>query len=411
MRRFKIAVGKATELFMQMTFRWFGNQLDTVSLEQIKQIPNVAGIVPALHDLPAGEAWSKERVQAMYDEITAAGFSMECIESVNVHEDIKLGLPSRDALIENYKISIRNLAEVGVKCICYNFMPVFDWTRTDLYMPLPDGSTCLSYDGKQVEGKSPEDMFKEIDDNSNGYAMPGWETERMGEIKELFEKYKGVTADDLWSNLEYFLNAIMPVCEECDVKMAIHPDDPPWGIFGLPRIITGKAALKKLLTAVPSKYNGITLCTGSLGASPDNDLVDIINDPLIGSRIYFAHLRNVCINDRWFNETAHESNTGSLDMYEIVKALQNAGFNGYIRPDHGRMIWGEVARPGYGLYDRALGVSYLNGLWEAVEKAGGKNNASRKFKGQNCCCNGRRRSSLRLVCQNACKTGLQGGSA
>ena len=372
MRRFKIAVGKATELFMQMTFRWFGNQLDTVSLEQIKQIPNVAGIVPALHDLPAGEAWSKERVQAMYDEITAAGFSMECIESVNVHEDIKLGLPSRDALIENYKISIRNLAEVGVKCICYNFMPVFDWTRTDLYMPLPDGSTCLSYDGKQVEGKSPEDMFKEIDDNSNGYAMPGWETERMGEIKELFEKYKGVTADDLWSNLEYFLNAIMPVCEECDVKMAIHPDDPPWGIFGLPRIITGKAALKKLLTAVPSKYNGITLCTGSppsLGASPDNDLVDIINDPLIGSRIYFAHLRNVCINDRWFNETAHESNTGSLDMYEIVKALQNAGFNGYIRPDHGRMIWGEVARPGYGLYDRALGVSYLNGLWEAVEKS------------------------------------------
>lgn len=203
---------------MQMTFRWFGDKLDTVSLAQIKQIPNVTGIVPALHDLPAGEAWSKERVRAMHDEITAAGFTMECIESVNVHEDIKLGLPSRGTLIENYKTSIRNLAEVGVKCICYNFMPVFDWTRTDLYMPLPDGSTCLSYDGKQVEGKSPEDMFREIDDNSNGYAMPGWETERMGEIKELFEKYKGVTADDLWENLEYFLNAIMPVCEECDVK-------------------------------------------------------------------------------------------------------------------------------------------------------------------------------------------------
>lgn len=354
---------------MQMTFRWFGDKLDTVSLAQIKQIPNVTGIVPALHDLPAGEAWSKERVLAMHDEITAAGFTMECIESVNVHEDIKLGLPSRDALIENYKTSIRNLAEVGVKCICYNFMPVFDWTRTDLYMPLPDGSTCLSYDGKQVEGKSPEDMFREIDDNSNGYAMPGWETERMGEIKELFEKYKGVTADDLWENLEYFLNAIMPVCEECDVKMAIHPDDPPWGIFGLPRIITGKKALKKLLTVVPSKYNGITLCTGSLGASPDNDIVDIINDPLIGSRIYFAHLRNVSVNDRWFNETAHESNMGSLDMYEIVNALQNAGFDGYIRPDHGRMIWGEVARPGYGLYDRALGATYLNGLWEAVEKS------------------------------------------
>ena len=174
---------------MQMTFRWFGKDLDTVSLEQIKQIPGVVGVVPALHYLPAGEAWEMEDVQKMYDEITAAGLTMECIESVNVHEDIKLGLPTRDKLIENYKKSIRNLAKVGVKVICYNFMPVFDWTRTDLYMPLPDGSTCLSYDGKQVEGKSPEDMFKEIDDNSNGYAMPGWETERMGEIKELFAKY------------------------------------------------------------------------------------------------------------------------------------------------------------------------------------------------------------------------------
>lgn len=172
---------------MQMTFRWFGDKLDTVSLNQIKQIPGVVGVVPALHDLPAGEAWTMDRVQAMYDEITAAGLSMECIESVNVHEDIKIGLPTRDKYIENYKTSIRNLSKVGVKVICYNFMPVFDWTRTDLYMPLPDGSTCLCYDGKQVEGKSPEDMFKEIDDNSNGYAMPGWEPERMGEIKELFE--------------------------------------------------------------------------------------------------------------------------------------------------------------------------------------------------------------------------------
>lgn len=354
---------------MQMTFRWFGDKLDTVSLEQIKQIPNVVGVVPALHDLPAGEEWTMERVQKMYDEITSAGLTMECIESVNVHEDIKLGMPTRDKYIENYKASIRNLAKVGVKCICYNFMPVFDWTRTDLYMPLPDGSTCLSYDGKQVEGKSPEDMFKEIDDNSNGYAMPGWETERMGEIKELFDKYKDITADDLWNNLKYFLEAIMPVCDECDVNMAIHPDDPPWSIFGLPRIITGRDAIKRLLSMVPNKHNGITLCTGSLGASPDNNLVEIIKDDDIKDRIYFAHLRNVAINNQWFNETAHESGTGSLDMYEIVKALQAVGFDGYIRPDHGRMIWGEVARPGYGLYDRALGVCYLNGLWEAIEKS------------------------------------------
>ena len=243
---------------------------------------------------------------------------------------------------------------------------VADYGGASRGMPLPDGSTCLSYDGKQVEGKSPEDMFREIDDNSNGYAMPGWETERMGEIKELFEKYKDVTADDLWANLKYFLDAIMPVCEECDVKMAIHPDDPPWGIFGLPRIITGKEAIEKLFALVPSKYNGITLCTGSLGASPNNDMVEIIHTAK--DRIYFAHLRNVQHNEQWFNETAHESAAGSLDMYEIVKALQEEGFEGYIRPDHGRMIWGEVARPGYGLYDRALGVCYLNGLWEATSK-------------------------------------------
>ena len=351
---------------MQMTFRWFGSEKDTVTLEQIKQIPNVVGVVPALHYLPAGEAWELEDVMKMKKEIEDAGLTMECIESVNVHEDIKIGLPSRDKYIENYKTSIRNLAKAGVKVICYNFMPVFDWTRTDLSMSMGDGATCLSYDGVQIEGKSPEDMFKEIDDNSNGYAMPGWETERMPEIKELFEKYKNVTAEDLWNNLKYFLEDIMPVCEECDVKMAIHPDDPPWDIFGLPRIIKDRDGIKKLLEMVPSKYNGLTFCTGSLGASSKNDLPAMIRE--FGDRIYFAHLRNVKVIDNHFNETAHESNTGSLDMYEIVKALQDVGFDGYIRPDHGRMIWGEVARPGYGLYDRALGVAYINGLWEAVKK-------------------------------------------
>ena len=356
---------------MQMTFRWFGFEKDTVTLEQIRQIPNVVGVVPALHNLPAGEAWELDDIMKMKSEIEKAGLTMECIESVNVHEDIKIGLPTRDKYIENYKTSIRNLAKAGVKVICYNFMPVFDWTRTDLAMDMGDGATCLSYDGVQIEGKSPEQMFKDIDDNSNGYAMPGWETERMPEIKELFEKYKGVTSDDLWNNLKYFLDAIMPVCEECDVKMAIHPDDPPWDIFGLPRIIKDRESLKKLLELVPSKYNGLTFCTGSLGASSKNDLPAMIRE--FGDRIYFAHLRNVNVVDNHFNETAHESNTGSLDMYEIVKALQDVGFDGYIRPDHGRMIWGEVARPGYGLYDRALGVAYLNGLWEAVKKSKERN--------------------------------------
>ena len=190
---------------MQMTFRWFGETKDTVSLEQIRQIPGVVGVVPALHSLPCGEAWPLEMILEMKKEIENAGLTMECIESVNVHEDIKLGLPSREKYIENYIESIRNLSKAGVKVICYNFMPVFDWTRTDLAMNMGNGATCLCYNGEQIEGKSPEDMFREIDENSNGYAMPGWETERMGEIKELFEKYKNITAEDLWTNLEYFL--------------------------------------------------------------------------------------------------------------------------------------------------------------------------------------------------------------
>ncbi len=352
---------------MQMTMRWFGKEKDTVSLEQIRQVPGVVGVVPALHALPAGEAWPLDMIMDMKQEIEAAGLTMECIESVNVHEDIKLGAPKAQEYIENYKTSIRNLSKAGVEVICYNFMPVFDWTRTDLAMDMGDGATCLSYNGVQVEGKSPEDMFKEIDDNSNGYAMPGWETERMGEIKELFEKYKNITADDMWNNLKHFLEEIIPVCEECDVKMAIHPDDPPWDIFGLPRIIKNIEDIRKFLKLVDSPYNGLTFCTGSLGASASNDLPAMIRE--VGDRIYFAHLRNIKIRESWFNETSHLSEDGSLDMYEIVKALQDAGFDGYIRPDHGRMIWGEVARPGYGLYDRALGAAYLNGLWEAVKKS------------------------------------------
>ena len=348
---------------MNMTLRWFGTGLDTVTLEQIRQIPGVTGVVPALHDLPAGEAWPMERILAMKAEIEAAGLTMECIESVNVHEDIKLGAPDAGRYIENYKASIRNLAGAGVKVICYNFMPVFDWTRTDLAMPLPDGSTCLSYDGTQIEGKQPEDMFREIDAKSH-FAMPGWEPHRLPEIKALFARYESLTEEDLWRNLGAFLREIIPVCEECGVRMAIHPDDPPWPIFGLPRIIKDIDDYRRLFALHPSPRNGVTFCTGSLGAALSNDLPAMIRE--IGPRVYFAHLRNIRVRDGWFNETAHLSREGSLDMWAIVKALVDAGFDGYVRPDHGRMIWGEVARPGYGLYDRALGAAYLSGLFEAA---------------------------------------------
>lgn len=351
---------------MKMSFRWYGPD-DPVKIEYIRQIPNMQSIVTAVYDVAVGEVWSEESINDLKEKTEKAGLLFDVIESVPVHEDIKLGKPTRQKYIDNYKENIRRLGKAGIKCICYNFMPVFDWTRTDLAMDMGNGATCLSYNGVQVEGKSPEDMFREIDDNSNGYAMPGWETERMGEIKELFEKYKNITADDMWNNLKHFLEEIIPVCEECDVRMAIHPDDPPWDIFGLPRIIKNIEDIRKFLKLVDSPYNGLTFCTGSLGASSKNDLPAMIRE--VGDRIYFAHLRNIKIRESWFNETSHLSEDGSLDMYEIVKALQDAGFDGYIRPDHGRMIWGEVARPGYGLYDRALGAAYLNGLWEAVEKS------------------------------------------
>ena len=189
----------------------------------------------------------------------------------------------------------------------------------------------------------------------------------MAKIKELFEMYADVDEEKLFANLKYFLEAIRPVCEKYDIKMAIHPDDPPWPVFGLPRIMTCKENLLRLTKLVDADFNGITLCTGSLGSNPDNDIPDIIRS--LKGRIYFAHVRNVKHNYPGdFEEAAHLSSDGSLDMYEIMKALYDIGFDGLIRPDHGRAIWGEVSMPGYGLYDRALGATYLNGLWEAIKK-------------------------------------------
>ena len=237
-------------------------------------------------------------------------------------------------------------------------------------MPLADGSTVLSYDAKLIDGIDPDAMFEKIEKESGGFVMPGWEPNRKDEIKELFEKYKGMTHEQLLENYGYFINKIMPTCEKYGIKMAVHPDDPAWDIFGLPRIVTSEESLLKVAALHPSKLHGFTFCTGSLGSSRKNDLPKIIRNPKIAERIHFAHIRNVkFITDDEFHESAHLSSEGSFDMYEIVKALQEMGFDGVIRPDHGRMIWGEQARPGYGLYDRALGAVYIEGLWEAVKKS------------------------------------------
>jgi mannonate dehydratase len=352
---------------MKMTFRWFGSQDDSVTLAQIRQIPGVSGVVGMLPDIPAGEVWPKNRIAALKHEVEAGGLELEVIESVNIHDAIKTGSPDRDRCIENYKTTIRNLAEYGVKVICYNFMPVFDWTRSELAKPLADGSSALAYDQKVVDTIDPERLADTLNSASCGYSLPGWEPERLGKLKELFAAYRDVSEDKLVANLKYFLERIIPICRECDVKMAIHPDDPPWNIFGLPRIVRNTGDLDRLLGLVDSPYNGLTLCSGCFGANPENDIPAMIRR--FGSRIHFAHVRNVKVHQPGlFNEVSHLSSDGSLDLFEIMRAYYDIGFKGYLRPDHGRMIWGERARPGYGLYDRALGIAYLNGLWEAIGK-------------------------------------------
>ncbi|MBR6548123.1 MAG: mannonate dehydratase [Clostridia bacterium] len=343
---------------MKMTFRWYGEN-DPVTLEYISQIPHMSGVVSAVYDVPVGEVWSEESINRIKEQAAANGLEFEVVESVPVHEDIKLGAPGCEKYIENYCENIRRLAKAGVKCICYNFMPVFDWLRSDLAKQNADGSNSLAFDN---------DTVLSLDPVKSELSLPGWDESYTKEgLRALMEQYKDVDEDKLWENFARFINAIIPVCEECDVDMAIHPDDPPWGIFGLPRIITGADSYRKMHEINPSRRNGITFCTGSLGANPQNDLIDMIKE--FGDKIHFFHARNIKITgQRCFQETGHYTDCGSLNMYGMLKALHDGGFTGYIRPDHGRMIWGEQGRAGYGLYDRALGAAYLNGLWEAIEK-------------------------------------------
>ena len=356
---------------MKMTFRWFGEKDDTVTLEQIRQIPGMSGIAGALYDVPVGEVWPLEEILALRNQVNAAGLEFEVVESVNVHEDIKLGLPSRDHWIENYRQSIRNLAAAGVKVVCYNFMPVFDWFRSDLAMPLPDGSNTMAYSEDVVKNLTPEIIMEQVESTPDAFVLPGWEPERLAELRGLLTQYRSFGRDQLTENLRYFLKAVIPVCEETGVRLAIHPDDPSWPIFGLPRIVSCAEDLETVVDAVDSPCNCLALCSGSLGSNPDNDIPALVRRFGSRGRIAFAHVRNVkhC-GPHTFCEVAHLSDAGSLDLYEIMKAYHDVGFDGYMRPDHGRMIWGEKARPGYGLYDRALGAAYLNGLWEAVCKSG-----------------------------------------
>ena len=343
---------------MKMNFRWYGKE-DKISLEQIRQIPGVTGIVSAIYDVPVGEIWPLERIINLKKEIEEHNLSLNVIESVPVPEDIKMGLDTRDKYIENYRETLKNIAKAGIEVVVYNFMPVFDWTRSQLDYELEDGSKALIYKEEDVQ---------KMDPLKGDMQLPGWDTSyEQDELNSLMKQYQQISKNDLWNNLEYFLKQIIPVAEKNDIKMAIHPDDPPWSIFGLPRIITDKESLEKCINLVDSPSNGLALCSGSLGVKSDNNIPQLVRYFGQKGKIHFGHVRNIKNTGEFsFQEAAHKSDAGSLDIFEIMKAYYDIGFEGPIRPDHGRMIWGEEGKPGYGLYDRALGATYLNGIWETL---------------------------------------------
>lgn len=343
---------------MKMSFRWFGPE-DRVNIEHIRQIPGMVGIVSALHHIENGKVWERVEIAKRKAEIEKHNLKWTVIESIPVHEDIKRGLPTRDAYIEAWAKSVENAGAEGIDTICYNFMPVLDWTRTDLRYELPDKSKTLIYVHKDLE-------------KFNG-SLPGWEEAYTPEeLQKAIDAYKNIDTEKYWEHLEYFLKRVVPVAEKAGVKLAIHPDDPPFSLFGLPRIITGADSIRRLFKLVDSKANGITFCTGSYGILPENNLPEMVK--IAGERLHFAHLRNIIrtrVSDGTvdFEESTHYG--GELDLAAVMKALVDIGFEGAIRPDHGRAIFSESngdGKPGYWLHDRALGTQYLLGLERAFKQ-------------------------------------------
>ena len=345
---------------MKMSFRWYGES-DPVSLQYISQIPNMHSVVSAVYDVKPGELWPRESIEKIKKQCEENGLVFDVVESIPVHENIKLGEDNADELIDIYCQNIERCAEYGIKCITYNFMPVFDWTRTQLDKKAPDGSTSLVMY---------MDQLKNLDPLKDDIKLPGWDASyTQEEVRGLITAYSELGEEGLWTNLEKFLKKVIPTAEKCGVKMAIHPDDPPYPIFGLPRIITNEENLDRMLAIVDSPANCLCLCTGSLGSAAFNDVHKLVRKYSAMDRIAFMHIRQVkLLDDGSFEECGHLSDNGSMDMYRIVKALTDTNFDGYVRPDHGRMIWGETGKPGYGLYDRALGAAYINGLFEACKK-------------------------------------------
>lgn len=389
---------------LEQTFRWYGPS-DSVTLAAIRQT-GATGVVTALHHIPSGDVWSTDEIEKRKNTILKAGLTWSVVESVNIHESIKTAGADRDKHTQNYIATLKNLARAGVITVCYNFMPVLDWTRTDIDYRLPNGASALRFDATalsafdlyilkreaafneytpqlQQEAKKYFDSLtadKRNQLHNNIMAgLPGTkDVLKIEQFKVYLDKYNGVDAAVLKQNLTWFLQAIIPEAEKLGVKMCIHPDDPPFPIFGLPRVISTEKDLEHVINSCPSPSNGLTFCTGSLGVRSDNDLPAIINR--LGKHIHFLHLRNVQREPNGsFYEAGHLG--GSTDMYAVMKSIlleqkrRADGGKGHIaipmRPDHGHKLLDDFNHntfPGYSVIGRLKGLAELRGLEMGIKR-------------------------------------------